>query len=76
MQGHKVQRNVLSTQGVSVRCNVVRVYIVRVYIVRVSVGCARMKDYFHIKGRAVNLVLLKRPGGTRKWPTCIYLGRF
>ena len=28
----------------------------------------RMKNDFHIKGWAINLVLTQRPGGTRKWP--------
>ena len=28
--------------------------------------CMRMKSHFHIKGWA--LVLIQRPGGTRKWP--------
>ena len=27
-----------------------------------------MKNYFHIKGWALNLVLIQRPVGTRKWP--------
>ena len=30
--------------------------------------CMRMKNHFHIKGWAPNLVLIQRPGGTRKWP--------
>ena len=30
--------------------------------------CMRMKNHFHIKGWALNLVLMQRPGGTRKWP--------
>ena len=30
--------------------------------------CMRAKNYFHIKGWALNLVLIQRPGGTRKWP--------
>ena len=28
----------------------------------------RMKNYFHIKGWALNLVLIQRTGWTRKWP--------
>ena len=28
----------------------------------------RMKNHFHIKGQALNLVLIQRPEGTRKWP--------
>ena len=27
-----------------------------------------MKNHFHIKGWALNLILIQRPGGTRKWP--------
>ena len=30
--------------------------------------CMRMKNHFHIKGWALNLVLIQRLGGTRKWP--------
>ena len=30
--------------------------------------CMRMKNDFHIKGWALNLVLIQGPGGTRKWP--------
>ena len=30
--------------------------------------CMRMKNYFHIKGWALHLVLIQRPGATRKWP--------
>ena len=26
----------------------------------------RMKNYFHVKGRALNVVLIQRPGGTRQ----------
>ena len=29
--------------------------------------CMRMKNHFHIKGWALNLVLIKRPGETREW---------
>ena len=28
----------------------------------------RMTNHFHIKGGAPHLVLIQRPGGTRKWP--------
>ena len=27
-----------------------------------------MKNHFHIKGEVFNLVLIQRPGGTKKWP--------
>ena len=33
-----------------------------------SYVCMRMKKNFHIKGWVLNLVLIQRPGGTRKWP--------
>ena len=29
--------------------------------------CMRMTNHLHIKGWALNLVLIQRPGGTRKW---------
>ena len=35
---------------------------------KMSFICMRMKNHFHIKGSALNLVLIQRPGGTRKWP--------
>ena len=28
----------------------------------------RIKNHFHIKGLALNLVLIQRPAGTPKWP--------
>ena len=31
--------------------------------------CTKMKNHFHIKGWALNLVLIQRFGGTRKWPS-------
>ena len=34
----------------------------------------RMKNDFHIKGWALNLVLKQRPRGTRKWPLCHHSG--
>ena len=34
--------------------------------------CMRMKNYFHIKGRAPALVLKQRPGATRKWPIMLH----
>ena len=27
----------------------------------------RIENHFHIKGRVLNLVLIQRPGGTKKW---------
>ena len=38
------------------------------FLVEMSFICMRMKTHFHIKGEAPNLVLVQRPGGTRKWP--------
>ena len=38
------------------------------FLVKMSFTCMRMKNHFHIKGRALNLVLIQRPGWTRKWP--------
>ena len=38
------------------------------FLVKMSFICMRMKNDFHIKGRAPTLVLKQRPGGTRKWP--------
>ena len=40
------------------------------FLVEMRFICMRMKNNFHIKGRALNLVLIQRPGGTRKWPIC------
>ena len=41
------------------------------FLVKMSFICMRLKDDFHIKGWALNLVLKQRPGGTRKWPIVI-----
>ena len=38
------------------------------FLVKMSFVCMRMKNHFHIKGWALNLVLIQRPEGTRKWP--------
>ena len=37
------------------------------FLVKMSFICLRMKN-LHIKGWALNLVLIQRPGGTRNWP--------
>ena len=37
------------------------------FLVKMSFICTRMKIYFHIKGWALNLVLIQRPGVTQKW---------
>ena len=36
-------------------------------LVRMSFISMRTKNHFHIKGWELNLVLIQRPGGTRKW---------
>ena len=38
------------------------------FLVEMSFICMRMKNHFHIKGWAPNLVLIQRSRGTRKWP--------
>ena len=43
------------------------------FLVKMSFICMRMKNHFHIKGWALNLVLKQRPGGTRKWPIAVPL---
>ena len=35
------------------------------FLVEMRFICMRRKNNFHIKGRALNLVLIQRPGGTR-----------
>ena len=37
------------------------------FLLKMSFIYMRMKSYFHIKGWALNLVLIQRPGGTLKW---------
>ena len=38
------------------------------FLVKMSFICIRMKNHFHVKGWALNLVLIETPGGTQKWP--------
>ena len=38
------------------------------FLVKMSFICRRMKNHFHIKGWALNLVLIERRRGTWKWP--------
>ena len=38
------------------------------FLVKMSFICTRMKNHLHIKGWALDLVLIQRLGGTRKWP--------
>ena len=35
------------------------------FLVKMSFICMRMKNHFHIKGSALNLVLIQRSGGNR-----------
>ena len=44
-----------------------------IFLVKMSFIYMRMKNHFHIKGWALDLVLKQRPGGTRKWPIAIPL---
>ena len=37
------------------------------FLVKMSFICMRMKNHFHIKGSALNLVLIQRPRGTQNW---------
>ena len=37
------------------------------FLVKMSFICLTMKNHFHIRGWALNLVLIERPGGTLKW---------
>ena len=41
------------------------------FLVKMSFICLTMKNHFHIKGWALNLVLIERPGGTLKWSAII-----
>ena len=41
------------------------------FLVEMSFICMRMKNHFHIKGWALNLVLIQRLGETRKWPIAV-----
>ena len=43
------------------------------FLVKMIFICMRMKKHFHIKGWAINLVLIQRPGVTRKWPFALYI---
>ena len=38
------------------------------FLVKISFICLRMENYFHIKGWALNLVLIQWSGRPRKWP--------
>ena len=37
------------------------------FLVKMSFICMKVKSHFHTKGCALNLVLIQRPGVTRKW---------
>ena len=41
------------------------------FLVKMSFICTRMRNYFHMKGWALNLVFIQRPGGTQKWPVTL-----
>ena len=38
------------------------------FLVKISFICMRMKNYFHIKGWALDLVLMQRHRKSQKWP--------
>ena len=40
----------------------------KTFLVKMCFICMKIENQFYIKGRALNLVLIKSPGGTRKWP--------
>ena len=40
----------------------------KTFLVKMCFICMKIKNQFYIKGRELNLVLIKSPGGTRKWP--------
>ena len=44
------------------------------FLVKMSFICTRIKNHFHTKGWALNLVLIQRPGRTRKWPIALSSG--
>ena len=39
-----------------------------IFLVKMSFSWMRMKNHFNKKGWVLNLVLMERPGRTRKWP--------
>ena len=43
------------------------------FLVKLSFICMTMKNHFHIKGWALNIVLIQRPRETRKWPCKIVI---
>ena len=44
------------------------------FLVKMSFICIRIKNHFHSKGWALNLVLIQRPGRTRKFPIALSSG--
>ena len=44
------------------------------FLVKMSFICMRIKNHFHTKGWALNLVLIQRPVRTRKWPIALSSG--
>ena len=51
-----------------------------IFLVKMSFICMRMKNHFHVKGWALNLVLIQRPWEPGKWPIIflrlVYTGYF
>ena len=45
------------------------------FLVKMSFSCMRTKNHFHIKGRALNLVLIQKFGGTQKWSITVKTSR-
>ena len=44
------------------------------FLVKMSFICMRIKNHFHSKGWALNLVLIQRPGRSRKFPIALSSG--
>ena len=42
------------------------------FLVKMSFICMRMKNHFHMKGWALNLVFMQSPRGTRKGPIVLH----
>ena len=44
------------------------------FLAKMTFICMRMKKHFHIKSWGLNVVLMQRPGGSRKWFITNYSG--
>ena len=44
------------------------------FLAKMTFICMRMKKHFHIKSWGLNVVLMQRPGGSRKWLITNYSG--